>query len=163
MSRIPGRNFLFVPGPTNIPDRVQRAMVVAMEDHRSSRFPDLSTSVLADLKKVYKTEEGQVFIFPSSGTGAWEAALTNALSPGDKLLAARFGHFSHLLDQHGRAPGIRGGAPGGRLGRRSTARSSRSGVAAASEYWRNNDRVPKRKAGKAQQFYAGHSTGTMGG
>lgn len=96
MSRIPGRNFLFVPGPTNVPDRVQRAMVVAMEDHRSSRFPDLSTSVLADLKKVYKTEEGQVFIFPSSGTGAWEAALTNTLSPGDKLLAARFGHFSHL-------------------------------------------------------------------
>lgn len=96
MSRIPGRNFLFVPGPTNVPDRVQRAMVVAMEDHRSSRFPDLSTSVLADLKKVYKTEEGQVFIFPSSGTGAWEAALTNTLPPGDKLLAARFGHFSHL-------------------------------------------------------------------
>ena len=96
MSRIPGRNFLFVPGPTNIPDRIQRAMVVAMEDHRSSKFPELSTSVLEDLKKVYKTEQGQVFIFPSSGTGAWEAALTNTLSPGDKLLAARFGHFSHL-------------------------------------------------------------------
>ena len=96
MSRIPGRNFLFVPGPTNVPDRVQRAMVVAMEDHRSSKFPELSTSVLEDLKKVYRTDEGQVFIFPSSGTGAWEAALTNTLSPGDKLLAARFGHFSHL-------------------------------------------------------------------
>ena len=61
MSRIPGRNFLFVPGPTNIPDRVQRAMMVAMEDHRSSKFPELSTSVLEDLKKVYKTEAGQVF------------------------------------------------------------------------------------------------------
>ena len=96
MSRIPGRNFLFVPGPTNVPDRVQRAMVVAMEDHRSSKFPELSTSVLDDLKKVYRTDEGRVFIFPSSGTGAWEAALTNTLSPGDKLLAARFGHFSHL-------------------------------------------------------------------
>ena len=96
MSRIPGRNFLFVPGPTNVPDRVQRAMVVAMEDHRSSKFPELSTSVLEDLKKVYRTDEGQVFIFPSSGTGAWEAALTNTLSPGDKLLAARLGHFSHL-------------------------------------------------------------------
>jgi len=91
-----GRNFLFVPGPTNIPDRVQRAMLVAMEDHRSSRFPDLSTSVLSDLKKVFKTTEGQVFIFPSSGTGAWEAALTNTLSPGDKILASRFGQFSHL-------------------------------------------------------------------
>ena len=96
MSRIPGRNFLFVPGPTNIPDRVQRAMVVAMEDHRSSKFPELSTSVLADLKRIYRTEEGRVFIFPSSGTGAWEAALTNTLSPGDRLLAARLGHFSHL-------------------------------------------------------------------
>src|SRR5207237_8883420 len=95
-SRIAGRNFLFVPGPTNVPDRVQRAMMVAMEDHRSSKFPELSTSVLNDLKKGFKTAKGQVFIFPSSGTGAWEAALTNTLSPGDKILAARFGQFSHL-------------------------------------------------------------------
>lgn len=58
--RIPGRNFLFVPGPTNVPDRVQRAMVVAMEDHRSSKFPDLSTSVLQDLKRVFKTSTGPV-------------------------------------------------------------------------------------------------------
>src|ERR1700747_547396 len=94
--RIPGRNFLFVPGPTNIPDRVQRAMMVAMEDHRSSKFPELSTSVLHDLKSVFKTTSGQVFIFPSSGTGAWEAALTNTLSPGDRILAARCGQFSHL-------------------------------------------------------------------
>ncbi|HEV3181067.1 MAG TPA: hypothetical protein VGZ05_11405, partial [Steroidobacteraceae bacterium] len=78
-SRIAGRNFLFVPGPTNVPDRVQRAMQVAMEDHRSSKFPELSMSVLNDLKNVFKTTSGQVFIFPSSGTGAWEAALTNTL------------------------------------------------------------------------------------
>jgi alanine-glyoxylate transaminase/serine-glyoxylate transaminase/serine-pyruvate transaminase len=71
-------------------------MVVAMEDHRSSKFPELSRSVLSDLKKVFKTAEGQAFIFPSSGTGAWEAALTNTLSPGDKVLASRFGQFSHL-------------------------------------------------------------------
>jgi alanine-glyoxylate transaminase / serine-glyoxylate transaminase / serine-pyruvate transaminase len=95
-ARSPGRNFLFVPGPTNVPDRVQRAMMVAMEDHRSSKFPELSTSLFADLKKVFKTESGQIFIFPSSGTGAWEAALTNTLSPGDKVLASRFGQFSHL-------------------------------------------------------------------
>ena len=94
--RIAGRNFLFVPGPTNVPDRVQRAMMVAMEDHRSSKFPELSTSVLHDLKSIFKTGTGQVFIFPSSGTGGWEAALTNTLSPGDKILAARFGQFSHL-------------------------------------------------------------------
>src|SRR6202161_4176354 len=95
-TRIPGRNFLFVPGPTNVPERVQRAMVVSMEDHRSSRFPELSTGLLKDLKKVFKTSSGQIFIFPSSGTGAWEAALTNTLSPGDKVLASRFGQFSHL-------------------------------------------------------------------
>ena len=95
-TRMPGRNGLFVPGPTNVPDRVQRAMLVAMEDHRSSKFPELSMSVLRDLKKVFKTETGQAFIFPSSGTGAWEAAFSNTLSPGDKVLASRFGQFSHL-------------------------------------------------------------------
>jgi hypothetical protein len=78
--RMPGRNFLFVPGPTNVPDRVMRAMMVAMEDHRSSRFPELTMSLFQQLKKVFKTETGQPFIFSGSGTGAWEAALTNTLS-----------------------------------------------------------------------------------
>ena len=91
-----GRNFLFVPGPTNVPERVQRAMVISMEDHRSSKFPDLTRAVLVDLKKVFKTETGTPVIFPSTGTGAWEAALTNTLSPGDLVLASRFGQFSHL-------------------------------------------------------------------
>jgi alanine-glyoxylate transaminase / serine-glyoxylate transaminase / serine-pyruvate transaminase len=91
-----GRNFLFVPGPTNVPDRVLRAMHRAMEDHRSSDFPGLATSVLEDLGKIFKTTSGQAFLFPSSGTGAWEASLTNTLSPGDRVLAARFGMFSHL-------------------------------------------------------------------
>ena len=91
-----GRHFLFVPGPTNVPDRVQRAMLVAMEDHRSSKFPELTLPLFEDLKKVFKSTDGQVFIFPSSGTGAWEASLSNTLSPGDKVLASRFGQFSHL-------------------------------------------------------------------
>lgn len=95
-TRIPGRNFLAVPGPTNIPDAVLRAMMVSMEDHRSSRFPELANGILSDLKTIYKTTSGQPFVFPSSGTGAWEAALTNTLSPGDKVLVARFGQFSHL-------------------------------------------------------------------
>ncbi|HKT93260.1 MAG TPA: aminotransferase class V-fold PLP-dependent enzyme [Paraburkholderia sp.] len=95
-TRIPGRNILAVPGPTNIPDAVLRAMVVSMEDHRSTRFPELANGVLSDLKRLYKTTSGQPFIFPSSGTGAWEAALTNTLSPGDRVLVARFGQFSHL-------------------------------------------------------------------
>jgi alanine-glyoxylate transaminase/serine-glyoxylate transaminase/serine-pyruvate transaminase len=91
-----GRNFLFVPGPTNVPDRVLRAMHRAMEDHRSSDFPALAAPILEDLKKIFKTSSGQAFVFPASGTGAWEASLSNTLSPGDKVLAARFGMFSHL-------------------------------------------------------------------
>jgi alanine-glyoxylate transaminase/serine-glyoxylate transaminase/serine-pyruvate transaminase len=95
-ARKPGRNFLFVPGPTNVPDRILRAMHIAMEDHRSSDFPKLTLPLFEDLKKIFKTHEGQVVVYPSSGTGAWEAALTNTRSPGDKLLAARFGQFSSL-------------------------------------------------------------------
>ncbi|CAN5875148.1 aminotransferase class V-fold PLP-dependent enzyme [soil metagenome] len=91
-----GRNFLFVPGPTNVPDRILRAMHRAMEDHRSSDFPGLATSVLEDLRQIFKTTSGQAFLFPSSGTGAWEASLTNTLSPADRVLASRFGMFSHL-------------------------------------------------------------------
>jgi alanine-glyoxylate transaminase/serine-glyoxylate transaminase/serine-pyruvate transaminase len=91
-----GRNFLFVPGPTNVPDRVLRAMHVAMEDHRSPIFPELAHACLNGLKPVFKTTTGTPILFPSSGTGCWEAALTNCLSPGDKVLIARFGQFSHL-------------------------------------------------------------------
>jgi alanine-glyoxylate transaminase / serine-glyoxylate transaminase / serine-pyruvate transaminase len=91
-----GRNFLFVPGPTNVPDRVLRAMHIAMEDHRSSEFPSLATPVLEDLKKIFRTTSGQAFIFPATGTGGWEAALSNTLSPGDRVLASRYGQFSHL-------------------------------------------------------------------
>jgi alanine-glyoxylate transaminase/serine-glyoxylate transaminase/serine-pyruvate transaminase len=91
-----GRNFLFVPGPTNVPDRILRAMHVAMEDHRSPSFPSLTKPLFNDLKKIFKTASGQCFIFTGSGTGGWEAALTNTLSPGDKVLSARCGQFSHL-------------------------------------------------------------------
>ena len=91
-----GRNFLFVPGPTNVPERILRAMAVPMEDHRSSKFPELPLRCLADLKKIFKTASGTPILFPSSGTGCWEAALTNCLNPGDRVLAARFGQFTHL-------------------------------------------------------------------
>ena len=94
-----GKHFLFVPGPSNVPDRVLRAMDRPMVDHRSSAFPELTTSLLSDLKQLFRTERGQCFIFPSSGTGAWEAALTNTLSPGDRVLVPRFGMFSHLWVQ----------------------------------------------------------------
>ncbi len=90
------RTALFVPGPTNVPDAVRRAMDIPMEDHRAPDFPDFVLPLLQDLKRVFKTRSGQVFVFPGSGTGGWEAAITNTLSPGDKVLAARFGQFSHL-------------------------------------------------------------------
>jgi alanine-glyoxylate transaminase/serine-glyoxylate transaminase/serine-pyruvate transaminase len=91
-----GRNFLFVPGPTNVPDRILRAMHVAMEDHRSPIFPELTRTCLNALKPVFKTATGSPILFPSSGTGCWEAALTNCLDLGAKVLIARFGQFSHL-------------------------------------------------------------------
>ena len=105
-ARRPGRNFLFVPGPTNVPDRILRAMHIAMEDHRSSDFPKLTLCLYEDLKRIFKTTDGEVVIFPSSGTGAWESALTNTRSPGDKMLAARFGQFSHLWIELARRHGL---------------------------------------------------------
>ena len=105
-ARRPGRNFLFVPGPTNVPERILRAMHVPMEDHRASDFPKFTLPLYEDLKKVFQTKDGQVFIFPSSGTGAWEATLTNTSSPGDTLLAARFGQFSHLWIDLARRHGL---------------------------------------------------------
>ena len=90
------RKSLFVPGPTNVPDVIRKAIDVPMEDHRAPDLPEFILPLLNDVKKVFKTTSGQVFIFPASGTGAWEAAVTNTLNPGDKVLAARFGQFSHL-------------------------------------------------------------------
>src|SRR5882672_9576194 len=95
-SSMAGRNFLFVPGPTNVPDRILRAMHVPMEDHRSSTFPELAGGILRDLRPIFKTVSGQAFVFPGTGTGGWEAALVNTLSPGDKVLTFRYGQFSHL-------------------------------------------------------------------
>ena len=93
---MPGRNHLYIPGPTNIPDSVLSAMHVPSEDHRSPNFPKLVTPLLENLKKVFRTEKGQCFIFPATGTAGWEIAITNTLSPGDKVLAYRFGQFTHL-------------------------------------------------------------------
>ncbi len=93
---MPGVKSLFVPGPTNVPESVRRAMDVPMEDHRAPDLPNFTLPLFADLKKVFKTEAGKVFLFPASGTGGWEAALTNTLNVGDKVLASRFGQFSHL-------------------------------------------------------------------
>ncbi|VAW24070.1 Serine--glyoxylate aminotransferase, partial [hydrothermal vent metagenome] len=89
------QNPVFIPGPTNIPDRLRRAMDVQTSDHRAPDFIKLLAPVLAGVKKTFKTSDGEVVIFPASGTGGWEAAITNTLSPGDKVLIARYGMFSH--------------------------------------------------------------------
>ena len=90
-----GRHFLQIPGPTNVPDRVLRAMDGPVIDHRGPEFATLGQECLAGMKRVFQTE-GDVIIYPSSGTGAWEAALVNALSPGDRVLMYETGHFATL-------------------------------------------------------------------
>ncbi len=89
------QNPVFIPGPTNIPARLLSAMNMQTVDHRAPDFVKLLAPVLDDLKKVFKTKSGTVITFPASGTGGWEAAITNTLSPGDKVLVARYGMFSH--------------------------------------------------------------------
>jgi alanine-glyoxylate transaminase/serine-glyoxylate transaminase/serine-pyruvate transaminase len=91
-----GTNHLFIPGPTNIPEAVRQSMNVPMQDMRAPDFGELTLGLFADLKKIFRTETGRTMIFPGSGTAAWEAAITNTLSPGDRVLMSRFGQFSHL-------------------------------------------------------------------
>jgi alanine-glyoxylate transaminase / serine-glyoxylate transaminase / serine-pyruvate transaminase len=91
----PGRHFLQIPGPTNVPDRVLRAIDAPTIDHRGPDFAHLGLEVIAGMQEVFKTE-GPVVIYPASGTGAWEAALVNTLSPGDKVIASETGHFATL-------------------------------------------------------------------
>ncbi len=99
------QNPVFIPGPTNIPDRLRLAMQVQTQDHRAPDFVDTFAPVLEDTKRVFGTQTGQIVTFPASGTGGWEAAITNTLSPGDKVLVARYGVFSHrwidLCQRHG--------------------------------------------------------------
>ncbi len=90
-----GRHFLQIPGPTNVPDRVLRAIAQPTIDHRSAEFAELGHAVLAGLRRVFQTT-GPVVVFPASGTGAWEAALVNTLSPGDRVLAFETGEFARL-------------------------------------------------------------------
>ncbi|MDE0095457.1 MAG: hypothetical protein OXS40_03605, partial [Gammaproteobacteria bacterium] len=90
-----GRHFLQIPGPTNVPDRILRAMDHPTMDHRGPRFAGLGRRVLAGMQEIFRTD-GRVVIYPSSGTGAWEAALVNTLSPGDRVLMVETGHFATL-------------------------------------------------------------------
>ncbi|HEX6999101.1 MAG TPA: aminotransferase class V-fold PLP-dependent enzyme [Gammaproteobacteria bacterium] len=100
-----GRHFLQIPGPTNVPERVLRAIARPTIDHRGPEFGRLGREVLAEIRKVFKTQ-GRVIIYPASGTGAWEAALVNTLSPGDRVLMCETGHFAALWQQMARRLGL---------------------------------------------------------
>ncbi|TYC67786.1 aminotransferase class V-fold PLP-dependent enzyme [Stappia sp. BW2] len=99
------QNPVFIPGPTNMPEALRRACDMPALDHRSPLFGEILQPALAGVKKVLKTELAEVFLFPSTGTGGWETAISNTLSRGDKILAARNGMFSHrwidMCQRHG--------------------------------------------------------------
>ncbi|MGZ5125568.1 MAG: pyridoxal-phosphate-dependent aminotransferase family protein [Burkholderiales bacterium] len=106
MTHASGRHFLQIPGPTNVPDRVLRAIDRATIDHRGPEFQRLGHDVLSGLKTVFRTK-GPVIIFPASGTGAWEAALVNTLSAGDRVLMYETGHFATLWHGMAKRLGLR--------------------------------------------------------
>lgn len=95
----PGRHFLQIPGPTNLPDRVLRAMDRPIPDHRGPEMPELVAEVREGLRRVFQSRTGEVVLFPGSGTGAWEASVVNTLEPGDRVLAFDIGQFSRLYAQ----------------------------------------------------------------
>jgi len=99
------QNPVFIPGPTNIPDEIRKACDIATLDHRSPAFARLFKPAIAGVRRVLNMDQGEVIVIPSTGTGGWEAAITNTLSPGDTVLTARFGMFSHrwidLCQRHG--------------------------------------------------------------
>ena len=101
-----GRHFLQIPGPTNVPDRVLRAMDHPVIDHRSAEFASLGAEVLEGVRKIFQTAS-PVVMYPASGTGAWEAAIVNTLSPGDRVLLFETGHFSQLWRQVAEKFGIK--------------------------------------------------------
>jgi alanine-glyoxylate transaminase/serine-glyoxylate transaminase/serine-pyruvate transaminase len=105
MARAAGRHFLQIPGPTNVPDRVLRAIDFPTMDHRGPDFGQLGKAVLEGMKRVFKTSS-PVVIYPASGTGAWEAALVNTLSPGDKVLMYETGHFATLWQKMAKRLGL---------------------------------------------------------
>lgn len=99
------QNPVFIPGPTNMPDSIRKACDMATLDHRSAAFADIFGPAVAGVKQILRTSTAEIVIFPASGTGGWEAAICNTLSPGDTILAARHGMFSHrwidLCQRHG--------------------------------------------------------------
>ena len=105
MRNRPGRHFLQIPGPTNVPGRVLEALARPTIDHRGPEFADLGRACLDGMRRIFRTA-GRVYVFPASGTGAWEAALVNTLSPGDRALVYETGHFARLWAEVARRLGL---------------------------------------------------------
>src|SRR5207253_3828082 len=103
---MPGRPFLQIPGPTLVPERIVRAMSQPVIDHRGPTFGALVKECLDGLREVFKAPNGHIVLYPGSGTGAWEAAIVNTLSPGDRVLACVNGHFSTGFARTAEAYGI---------------------------------------------------------
>src|SRR4030088_3377533 len=101
-----GRPFLQIPGPTNVPERVLRAMDRPVPDHRGPEMPSLVTEIRAGLRNIFKSDRGEPVIFPGSGTGAWEASLVNTLSPGERVLSFENGYFARLYAEAARKLGM---------------------------------------------------------
>ncbi len=101
-----GRHFLQIPGPTNVPERILRAMDRAVVDHRGPELPAVVQESVAGLKQIFQTARGEIVLYPGSGTGAWEASIVNTLNPGDRALAFNIGHFSHLYTECARRLGV---------------------------------------------------------
>ena len=101
-----GRHFLQIPGPTNVPERVLRAMDRPVPDHRGPEMPSLVAEIRAGLRGIFKSERAEPVIFPGSGTGAWEASLVNTLSPGERVLSFQNGHFARLYAEAARQLGM---------------------------------------------------------
>src|SRR3984893_17353786 len=107
-----GRHFLQIPGPTNVPDRILRAMDYPTIDHRGPEFNALARKVLRSVRQVFQTKQ-PVIVYPASGTGAWEAALVNTLSAGDLVLMWETGHFAWRWKKMANRPGIKSNLRGG--------------------------------------------------
>lgn len=103
---MPGRPFLQIPGPTLVPERIVRAMSQSLIDHRGPKFAALVGEILDGLKTVFQAARGHILVYPGSGTGAWEAAIVNTLSPGDRVLGGVNGHFANLFCRTAAAHGI---------------------------------------------------------
>ena len=103
---MPGRPYLQIPGPTLVPERIVRAMSQPVIDHRGPKFAALVEACLGGLRRVFQTRQGHVVLYPGSGTGAWEAAIVNTLSPGDRVLACVNGHFSTGFAKTAEAHGV---------------------------------------------------------